>query len=253
MYMFRCHRRNLACRQSVRTRKRKARTQPAPATVCTETSIPASVSNPTPSKLEEKLDDLVSLLRSQAVEKQSHDSTQGLQTTTPPNSNPTDKNTPSSMSVTASNFEPIISLPPRDPDIIVDITVGAVRLTRPDSPPPTSSPILEDVLPCEIPDNLGEEQICTFRNTFLPMFPFVHLPLAVSASQLRHQKPCLWLVIMCLTTKSVARQFAMEEIIWEIISRRIVSEHLADLDLLLGVICFASWSVASSVTQGSLC
>ncbi|KAI1120721.1 hypothetical protein F5Y10DRAFT_272806 [Nemania abortiva] len=240
----RCHRRNLACRQSARAKKRKARTEPASTAVSAETSISASPSIPTSSsKLEAKLDDLVSLLRSQAVEKQSHGPTQVLQTTTPPNSTPTtDNGIPSAANVTVPYDKSIISVPPHDPDIVVDITASAVRLTRPDSPPSTSSPILEDVLPCKIPDNLAEEQLCIFRNAFLPMFPFVHLPLTQSASQLRHQKPCLWLVIMSLTTKSVSHQFALEEMVWGIISRRIVSEHLADLDLLLGVICFASWS-----------
>ncbi|KAI1734295.1 hypothetical protein F4680DRAFT_438896 [Xylaria scruposa] len=238
----RCHRRGIACRQSIRTRKHKARTQRASDSAVASASASASVATPSSTGLEAKLDDLVSLLRSQAVEKQTHTLAQALQTATPPNSTSNDSNTSSAISVTASYNESIISVPPRDPNVIVDMTADAVHFTRPDSPPPTSSPILEDVLACEIPESLAEEQLCTFRNAFLPMFPFVRLPLTVSASQLRHQKPCLWLVILCLTTKSVSHQFAMEEIVWGIISRRIVSEHLADLDLLLGVICFASWS-----------
>lgn len=48
---------------------------------------------------------------------------------------------------------------------------------------------------------------------------------------------------MSLTTKFVSQQFAMEEVIWHIISRRIVAQQIAELDLLLGLVCFASWYV----------
>ncbi|KAI1112125.1 hypothetical protein F5Y14DRAFT_283342 [Nemania sp. NC0429] len=244
----RCHRRGIACKQSIRTRKRKARAQsssispPASPSASALASASVSVAEPPSTRLEAKLDDLVSLLRSQAVEKQTLAQAQALQTATPVNSSSTGAYTPSATSVTAAYSESLISAPPRDPDVLVDMTRSAVRLVRPNSPPPISSPILQDVLAVEVSERVAEEQLYTFRSAFLSMFPFVHLPPSVSASQLRYQRPFLWLVTLALTTKSVSQQFAMEEMIWHIISRRIVSEHLADLDLLLGVVCFASWS-----------
>ncbi|KAI0113647.1 hypothetical protein GGR51DRAFT_506152 [Nemania sp. FL0031] len=243
----RCHRRGIACKQSLRTRKRRAREQHDTISASTSafaldpasTIASASESASTPavaslsSQLEAKLDDIMSVLRSQVVDKYTLAPAQTLQTATPP----TSYNTPSAASITAA------SAPPRDPDIVVDMTTSAVRLVRPHTPPPSChNPIFEDVLACDVTERLAEEQLHTFRIAFLPMFPFIHLPPTMSASQLRHEKPCLWLVMLCLTTKSVSQQFAMEEMIWDIISRRIVSEHLADLDLLLGVVCFASWS-----------
>lgn len=176
---------------------------------------------PSSSRLEAKLDDLFSLLRSQAAEKQTHDLASASQ----------------KMAV-------------RDPDVMVDLTTSAVRLVRPNGSSSTSSPVLEDVLSWEIPENLAEEQLYTFRSAFLPMFPFVHLPFTMSAFQFRRQKPFLWFVMICLTTKSVSQQFAMSEKIWGIISRTIVSEHMAGLDLLLGVLCFAAWFVLCGM---SLC
>ncbi|KAK7959619.1 uncharacterized protein PG986_004473 [Apiospora aurea] len=74
------------------------------------------------------------------------------------------------------------------------------------------------------------------------MFPFVHIRDDMRASELRLEKPFLWFVIMCLTTTNVAEQFAMDNTIWHIISKRIVTQHLASLDLLLRVICYGSWS-----------
>lgn len=255
----RCHRRGIACRQSIRTRKRKARAEPdspsssaspsasasAPASGTASASVPIETLSST--RLEAKLDDLVSLLRSQAVEKQTLVQAHALQTATPVISTSTGPYTPSATSITAAYNQSIISAPPRDPDVLVDMTASAVRLVRPSSPPPPSSPILQDVLALEVTERVVQEQLYYFRVAFLPMFPFVYLPPSVSASQLRHQKPFLWLVMLSLTNKSVSEQFALEEMIWDIISRRIVSEHLVDLDLLLGVVCFASWSVASAM------
>ncbi|KAI8630201.1 hypothetical protein F5Y19DRAFT_484081 [Xylariaceae sp. FL1651] len=198
----RCHRRGIACRQSVRTRrKHKAWASPSSAPA----SAPAEMLSST--RLEAKLDDLVSLLLSQAAEKPTFSQAQTLQPT--PHSTPTDNSTPSATGATIFHDESVYSTPTRDPDVLVDMTVTAVRLVRPNSPPPISSSIFDDVLAYKIPERLAEEQLCTFRSVFLPMFPF---------------------------------QFVMEKMIWDIISRRIVLEHLADLDLLLGVVCFASWS-----------
>ncbi|KAI3323024.1 hypothetical protein HD806DRAFT_535520 [Xylariaceae sp. AK1471] len=232
----RCHRRGIACEQPVHTRKRKAQTPPVPAPV----PAPAPVEPPSSTRLEEKLDDLVSLLRSQAMEKQAQPRAQTPQLT--PLSTPSDNNTPSTTSVTMGCDDSSYSAPPRGPDVAIDITTSVVHLLRPNSPHPTYSPIFDYVSLYDVSERMAEEQLYTFRSAFVTMFPFVHIPGTMSALELRHQKPFLWLVMICLTTKSVSQQFTMESTIWDIISRRIVSEHLADIDLLLGVVCFASWS-----------
>lgn len=90
----------------------------------------------------------------------------------------------------------------------------------------------------------ADEQLGTLRRAFLPVFLLVHIPANVNASSLREVKPFLWFVIMALTMKSVSEQFAMENTIWYVISRRVIREHLADLDLFLGIICFTSWLVS---------
>jgi hypothetical protein len=122
------------------------------------------------------------------------------------------------------------------------------------------SSIYEDVSIYKIPDPLAEESLNTFRRAFLPFFPFVQIPTALSACDLRLQKPFLWLVIMSLTTKSASRQLAMGDTIRRIVSSKVVAEHEKSLDILLGLICYLAWSVASIVpgrsyltdtTQGS--
>jgi hypothetical protein len=113
------------------------------------------------------------------------------------------------------------------------------------------SSIYEDVSIYTITDSLAEESLNTFRRTFLPFFPFVQIPTVLSASDLRLQKPFLWLVIMSLTTKSAARQLAMGDTIRQIVSKKVVAEHEKSLDVLLGLICYLAWSVASNRIRSS--
>jgi len=70
------------------------------------------------------------------------------------------------------------------------------------------SPIFGDVSVHEFSVSMAEEQLDMFRRTFVSILPFVHIPAIMSASELRDQKPFLWLVIMCLNTKMVARSLA---------------------------------------------
>jgi hypothetical protein len=97
-----------------------------------------------------------------------------------------------------------------------------------------------------IPDSLAEENFNTFCRAFLPFFPVVQTPNAMSASDLCLQKPFLWLVIMSLTTKSATRQLEMGGIIRQIVSRKVVAQNEKSLDVLLGLICYLAWSVASN-------
>ncbi|KAK9769887.1 hypothetical protein SCAR479_13432 [Seiridium cardinale] len=180
------------------------------------------------SRLEDKLDDLVTLLRCQ-VEKQAQVSQPTPQLTL--------GTTPSSSGITTNP-----ATTERHPEMLVDTVHNTVQLLRPSSPSPLRSPIMEDISLHHIPEAVADEQLATFCRAFLPIFPFVHIGVTMKSCELRNVKPFLWLNIMALATKSVSQQFAMEETIWQIISQRIVVQHFANIDLLLGVVCFASWS-----------
>jgi hypothetical protein len=93
----------------------------------------------------------------------------------------------------------------------------------------------------EIPDAAAKEQLDTFCRAFLPFFPFIHIPAPMKASDLRQQKPFLWLVIMSLTTKSVDQQRAMGNTIRQIVSQKVVAEHEKSIDILLGLVCYLAW------------
>ena len=95
----------------------------------------------------------------------------------------------------------------------------------------------------DIPNGAMEERLRTFRQFFLPLFPFIYIPLTTDARELRDQKPFLWLVIMSLTTKSATQQLEMGETIRRIVSQKIVNGERKSLDTLQGMICYIAWLV----------
>lgn len=133
-----------------------------------------------------------------------------------------------------------------DPDLLVTLSPSVVQFLRRTDHGAALSTIFADVIVHNVPVRIADESLDTFKRAFLSTFPFFHIPAAMTSAELLMQKPFLWLVIMALTAKNAAQQFAMEETIWDIISKRIVVQQHASLDLLLGVICFASWCVCRS-------
>ncbi|KAF5012752.1 hypothetical protein FDECE_1172 [Fusarium decemcellulare] len=149
----------------------------------------------------------------------------------------------------ASGPPPEYSNPPSpastyEPDIALDTAASTVQLLRPTitANDKTHSIIMAEVAVYRLTDRVAQEQLNTFRRSFLSIFPLIHLPPELTAAGLRQQKPFFWLVAMALSTKQISQQFAAEETIWRIVSKRIVCEHLVSLDLLLGIICLGSWS-----------
>ncbi|KAL6365774.1 hypothetical protein LRP88_00349 [Fusarium phalaenopsidis] len=188
-------------------------------------------------RLERRLDDLVSLIQSQGASRPT--ATPG--TNDPPLVEssgqipfdpPPEYSTPASP---ASSYQPDVAINS------ADATVELLRPVDPESSDP-SSLILSDMPTHGLTDRVAEEQLNTFRRSFLPNSPLFHLPPSLSSREFRQQKPFTWFVTMALSSKQISQQFVMEETIWRIISKRIVCEHLANLDLLIGLICFASWS-----------
>ncbi|KAF3075519.1 hypothetical protein CFAM422_002544 [Trichoderma lentiforme] len=225
----RCHRLGKACEQTASIRKRR-----------TQKASSRPVQPPPPRNLlEEKLDNVLSILRSQASTKQLVEQTLEGE----PSKNTT-------LSNINSLHNPITPSIARGPEVVIDTTESVVHLFRPverpdDLPSSATSPqllITGDVPIHGITALNAEEQLATFRRAFIPAFPFIHIPTTTSASDLYREKPFVWLVMMALTTKVVSKQFDLADHIWKIISQRVLCEHHANVDLLLGIICFASWS-----------
>lgn len=256
--MCRCLRLGKHCEPSVAVRKRKARRQsppqPAPATGSSQQQPQQQFS------LESKLDEVVSLLRAQSTSVQSHPTTSTNSVTQPEQSDGTSPSNNSTLVNSASHDSPEVPTAcfdgPKGPKFALDCDTNVFHMIRPDKlstyPLLQDSPILKDVSTHYVSERQSEEQLAIFHQHFIPFFPFVHLDKDMKVSDLRLQKPFLWLVIMAVTNRNVGEQFAMEETIWKVISQRIVAQHHVSLDLIQGLLCFAAWYVLSGVKRHEL-
>lgn len=182
-------------------------------------------------QLEEKLDDLVSILRASQ-----HPSRQ----------------TPSSQ--TTPTFEPSQTFPSR-----LDSLATAAARTPPHQPStcgtwegkpaaynvyrhtssgrddakidePTIDPTAEE----------AEVYLDKFRG-WLKHFPFMIIPPEMTAETLREQRPFLWRCIMNVTSMSVAQQTLMRDKVRQEVAQRLVVDHERTMDILLGLICYVAW------------
>ncbi|KAB5566099.1 hypothetical protein GE09DRAFT_1218375 [Coniochaeta sp. 2T2.1] len=235
----RCYRLKKNCEPSQTVRKRNGRRQVGSRTA----------------QLEEKLEDLVSLLRNQ---NQNHNASvkppAGANTSSVApheHSPPRDiwVNTPDpsygDAAGSGSNDDRNSVRSPLGPQSAAGIfnssfTVGLFNHQSSTVPIPISSMIQHPWMPSTIRE--AEEQLALFRDEYLLLFPCVYIPPDMSSEQLRAEKPFTWFTIMMMTCQTSSVQFGMGAVWQRIISQKIVVEHEKNLDLLQGMVIFLSWS-----------
>ncbi len=74
-------------------------------------------------------------------------------------------------------------------------------------------------------------------------FPILILPASTTARQLRQDRPFLWLCIMAISTKSSEQSKTLGREIRLTIGREILMEGKNNLDLLLGLLVYIAWYV----------
>ncbi|KAL4744771.1 hypothetical protein BDW72DRAFT_74764 [Aspergillus terricola var. indicus] len=89
----------------------------------------------------------------------------------------------------------------------------------------------------------AEECLATFRGQLLPYFPCVHISPDMTAQRLRERRPFTWLCIMSVTSKYAAQRRALNDKIKTIVAQRMVhSSASTDIDTLLGLLIYLGWS-----------
>jgi hypothetical protein len=236
---LRCQRLGKPCESSGTVRKRRARRQQQQQQQLRRRRSPSSFT-----QIEQHLDEVVSLLRSQTTQPAATG-----RSNLPTRAERSENDTPSSAATLVVDRYDRPKSPTRPPHLSMDANSSHLHMMRAmDSSALSgwklpSSPIYDDVMKHDISESVAQERLRMFHEHFLPMFPFAHIPISTHPWDLRQQKPFLWLVIMCLTATATQDQFQMETTIWEIIGRRVVAEHHASLDLVLGLISFSAWLV----------
>jgi len=227
----RCHRLNKECSPSVSARRRSNKRQASSRTA----------------QLEEKLEDLVTMLRNQNAIKpasssqSNHNGAPGIPT-------------PSSNSL--SDASPIGNGDGFDkpsPHENPGLRAAAHNNPFPDAcepnpfcdrrSDPAAAPLGSMVPYPNTPDSRLEAEEClrVFRAQYLPTFPCVYIPPSVTAEQLREEGPMLWLSIMVVTCQSPSRQVVLGDTLQRIVAQKVVIEHEKSMDILLGLIVFLGW------------
>ncbi|KAI1774290.1 hypothetical protein F4818DRAFT_79026 [Hypoxylon cercidicola] len=227
----RCQRLGKECIPSVSVRKRAARR-------------PASERT---AHLEEKLDDLVSILRAQAAGNPAVASVYRAAT------NGDLPETSPSVDADAATME-------LDPCIVAQggrkVRENGLALPLPTptnlgicnsysnasypTPPSVASSQDASLLP---PPAEAEETLRVFREHFLEFFPFVYIPRETTAAQLQQEKPVLWLNILVICSKSPARKAALAQKARETIAQKMLLDLDRNVDLLLGLLAYLGWGM----------
>ncbi|KAM5378079.1 hypothetical protein ACJZ2D_004537 [Fusarium nematophilum] len=200
----RCHRLKQECTPSTVVRKRLPR-RPARKT----------------DRLEEKLDDLVTLLHAQAA-------------ANTPVSEPSDRYSKSHTDSESRLPAEIrnrstpngLELPSAQP------SVSPAKIT----PIPTQASSPADLSPSQASGYLDE-----FRLHHLKWLPLVYIAPDVTPSQLQRERPFLWLNICTVCCKSTSEKKRLDREIREILARGILVDLERNLDLLLGLIVYLAW------------
>lgn len=216
----RCHRLRKECHQMTTQRKRTAK----------------RASSSRTAQLEEKLDDLVSILR--ATQHPGQQS--ALPLPDPPHlpavsstsSYPTRLHSLATAAVTTPPFLPagvfgLVTSGAQDSQSLAgQHRHGSCDISRQPEPTPTEA----------------EGYLIKFR-AWLKNFPFMVLPPDLTAEKLRAERPFLWLCIMNITSMSVPQQHIMRERVRQEAAQKIVISLERSMDVLLGLTCYLGWYV----------
>lgn len=89
----------------------------------------------------------------------------------------------------------------------------------------------------------ANECLSTFRPQYLIHFPFIIIPLATDAQELRQKSPFLWLAIMAIASKSSAKQAALSKELRKTLALSILVDGERNLDLLLCTLTAVAWGL----------
>lgn len=87
----------------------------------------------------------------------------------------------------------------------------------------------------------AEDSVADFREHYAQWFPAIYIPPNMSAEQLRHDRPFLWLNIVLAASHSTAKHQHLGDIVRGELAQAMVIDSEKSLDLLLGLLVFMGW------------
>ncbi|MCJ1378824.1 hypothetical protein MMC17_001923 [Xylographa soralifera] len=187
-------------------------------------------------KLEEKLDGLVTLLRSATS------GTPGILNVTSINSaveelRPSSHGQSSGSSDGCFTFNrtldtaPVVPNSAFTPAASSTSSSASASMNLPPLPHPDLEPSPED----------AESYLIRFRTEFIKHLPFIVISPSMTAHQLRQESPFLWLSVMTVASTRSSQQIALSKEVRAIFGREAYLEGTRTIDLLLAVLTYATW------------
>lgn len=81
------------------------------------------------------------------------------------------------------------------------------------------------------------------RKSIMPLFPFIAIPVHITAKQLRQEKPFLYLNVTMVACQHAPRQREIAEMVKQYVAEHIVLKGEHNLDLLQGLLVYLSWFI----------
>ncbi|KAF2110751.1 hypothetical protein BDV96DRAFT_199245 [Lophiotrema nucula] len=219
-------------------------------------------------QLEEKLDDLVALLREQRAS--SSTETNAPVSRNGPATERASVDPPGILATMNSGWDPS-TMPPRnlqggieywdDPTITPATSATPAASHQSDLSANVSEPVTRLMKACDgiYGDVLEREKthksnfallsridaeamLKEFRTKYLRSFPFMYLPEMTTAADLARDKPLLYFTICAITIKSHDAQVRLGYQLKEALAKAVVVEGERSIDILLALISYAAWS-----------
>ncbi|EJT79951.1 hypothetical protein GGTG_05033 [Gaeumannomyces tritici R3-111a-1] len=192
-------------------------------------------------QLEEKLDDLVSLLKTQ---RQAKEGAGSASTREAPSALPQARPSCTArgrLPRFSDQIAPNIPSPPSSHDAEPRPLLSVQPDKATPSPQPTPTP--SSTSPPGSADLVeAERSLDAFRSRFIRFFPFMHIPVSMTAQNLSRKRPLTMLAIRCVTSRSYEKQQKLSDELRELISDKAVVHYESSLDILLAILAFAGWA-----------
>ncbi|RAK96591.1 Zn(II)2Cys6 transcription factor [Aspergillus ibericus CBS 121593] len=192
---------------------------------------------PKTSRLEDKLEDLVSLLRA-GVQPGNISTTMLKHLAQPSETHKSPSNAASPLGLSDSSMtssRPSSVCPPRSHGAASTPEASIV-----DGGSVSSGPSAETEEPTGVQ---AEESLTFFITQMLPFFPCMYIPPGTTSQKLHRDRPFSWLCIMAVSSKISAQRRLLFDRIKQIAAQRLVHEYSCrDLDILQGLLIYLGWS-----------
>ncbi|KAI1743151.1 hypothetical protein F4680DRAFT_368734 [Xylaria scruposa] len=244
----RCTRLGRECRLSVSPRKRQADDERRPISERVTKKNRAA-------RLEEKLENLIDILTSQAAtsnhegKKSGGGSEESINGFRP---RPTDLRIEEIQTSTAADtsdasVSPQLSTftsPPGPTLTLIEagVTTRAEEYESSQSTSPLRGPPATNIT-SPLSSTQAEKTLVLFRDNHLKMFPFTYISSGTTAAQLQRERPYLWLNIRSLCTKSPSQQSALFGQCRELLVKKTFIDAERNLDLLQGLLVLLAWNM----------